>query len=703
MRQSHVCPHVLASLALVSACAGSSSPNTTGTKTQTGVTSAKGGSGGSSSSQGSGGRTSSGGATGGKGTTVTITVTSTVTTAQTGAGTSTSTDTGTSPSTGTNTGVGTKTVTSTSTVTLGAPPNYTPPTYTPGAIPTGGTPTLIDTTGKWHTAIDPATGRFTFVDPKGYARVLRGVSMTGMESGTPGDASGGGFWMYDPKDNGTAQQIIENVVTALDQTWNPGIIRVPICGSAWATPYMVHDWSNKDLMSYRDWIDVVVKKERALGRVVIIDLHLWQIAPLSSAGKGTKRLNDQTGQPYTNRVDGCIGYQKLNKKDTCASVDWDQSDAHNWTCTVANAEGITLQNAHYNREKIAKMWSQIAARYKDDSGVFLELFNEPYEQVDTGAAFGTDAIAVSKSFPAEDQYDWDMWSTVMNRWLTAVRDEGGADNVVLINGLMWGYAFHGPIANSDKYLPWVKKGYKNIAYGFHPYQHGTCCGEVGVDQDLSKDDPYHQTYCRYFKNGTPASPAPLVSYLPSSLPSDPMLCGTIGYEPTRPMGMPPCRWSATAYNPNGGSGLCVGQPDVCEPLTKDQCDAIDRSSAAGGGWSRYVLPMTKYGPVVATEFGTFDCSSPFVTEFMNYADTYGVSYTAWALWPQNNGGTLNMGSCSYPSVNEAFPNLNSPYDTDFKACRDLSACVKAMSQPMRWAGRVVFDNIRKHANERASN
>ncbi len=125
---------------------------------------------------------------------------------------------------------------------------------------------------------------------------------------------------------------------------------------------------------------------------------------------------------------------------------------------MANAEGITLQNAHYNREKIAKMWAQIAARYKDDSGVFLELFNEPYEQVDTGAAFGTDAIAVNKVFPAEDQYDWDMWTTVMNRWLTAVRDEGGADNVVLINGLMWGYAFHGPIANSDRYLPWVEQG-----------------------------------------------------------------------------------------------------------------------------------------------------------------------------------------------------------------------------------------------------
>ena len=54
--------------------------------------------------------------------------------------------------------------------------------------------------------------------------------------------------------------------------------------------------------------------------------------------------------------------------------------------------------------------------------------------------------------------------------------------------------------------------------------------------------------CRYFKNGTSESPMPLVSYLPSSQPSLPVYCGVIGYEPTRPMGMPPCKWIANAYN-----------------------------------------------------------------------------------------------------------------------------------------------------------
>ena len=740
MKHAPVWKQILLTLALLSACGGlglGSNKNPDAANTQTSVTSTGGiqGTGGKASQgtggkagQGTGGKAGSSGTSGTGGSksgTVTVTLTLTTSNTSTGIVTDTTTTTSTTTAsaieisgtetvtntatvintatlTGTATGTVITTATNTSTTTLGPAPTYVPPTYTTNPIPAGTTPVLVDNTGKWHTSADPTTGRFTFVDPLGYARVLRGVSLTGMESGTPGDASGGGYWMFDPGSSGTAPQIIDNMVNALDQTWNPGIIRVPICGSAWATPYMVHDWNGNNLMNYRDWVDLVVKKERSLGRVVIIDLHLWQIAPLSRASNGQKRINDETGLPYTNRVDGCIGYQKLNKKDTCATVDWVQTDPQNWTCTVANAEGITLQNAHYNRENIAKMWAQIATRYKDDSGVFFELYNEPYEQVDTGAAFGTDAIAVNKVFPDEDKYDWDMWTTVMNRWLTAVRDEGGADNIVLINGLMWGYAFHGPIANPTRYLPWVAKGTKNIAYGFHPYQHGTCCGEVGVETDLSKDDPYHQTYCRYFQNGTFESPAPLVSYLPSSQPGTPMICANIGYERTRPMGMPPCKWIATAFNPNGGSGLCVGQPDVCEPLTKEQCELVDRASPEAGGWARYVLPMTQYGPTIATEFGSFDCSSPFVNEFMNYSDTYGISYTAWALWPQNNGGTLNMGSCSYPAINEAFPNLNVPYDTDFKVCRTLSDCVKVMGQPMRWSGQVIFENIRKHANERAA-
>ena len=154
--------------------------------------------------------------------------------------------------------------------------------------------------------------------------------------------------------------------------------------------------------------------------------------------------------------------------------------------------------------------------------------------------------------------------------------------------------------------------------------------------------------CRYFQNGSASAPSPLFSYLPSSCPTTPWSAAPSAISPPVRWACRPCHWIAGAYNPNGGTGLCVGQPDVCEPLTQDQCNAIDRSTPAAGGWSSYVLPMTKYGPVIATEFGSFDCSSPFVTEFMSYSDSYDVSYTACGPWPQNNGGTLNMGSMLLP-------------------------------------------------------
>lgn len=558
-------------------------------------------------------------------------------------------------------------------------------------------PEVGTATGRWHTGLDPSTKRYVFIDPDGKKRVLRGVSLTGHESGTINDASGGGYWMYDPgQSGGDPKAIVANVVKALNNTWNPDVVRIPICGTAWQTPYKIHDWSNNQIMDYPDWIDLVVKAVRAAGKVAIIDMHLWQIAPLSSAGMGISRVNDETGKPYVGpdgkpRVDGCVGYQKVQKKHTCSSSDYTNSNPLNWSCTVANAEGITLQNAHYNRKELAKTWAKIAARYKDDSGVFYELYNEPYEQVDTGAAFGSDEIAVGKLFPDEDKYDWPMWHTVMETLIKAVREDAGADNIVLVNGLMWGYTFHGPIKEPEKYLKFAKT-YKNLAYAFHPYQHGTCCGDVGTDTDNSKTDPYYATYCRYFKNGTGTKPASTNLMLPTQTK-----CATVGYEPTRPMGMPPCKWVANAYNPKGGTGLCVGQPDVCEPLSQDACNKVDRGSPAAGGWSRYVLPMTQYGPIISTELGTFDCSSPFIAELMDYSDKYDVSYTAWALWPQNNGGTLSMGMCSYPGITEPFPNLNSPYEADFKICKDLSSCETAMKKPMRWAGQYIFDNIAKHA------
>jgi hypothetical protein len=82
---------------------------------------------------------------------------------------------------------------------------------------------------------------------------------------------------------------------------------------------------------------------------------------------------------------------------------------------------------------------------------------------------------------------------------------------------------------------------------------------------------------------------------------------------------------------------------------------MDWNSPKAGGWSTYVLPMNQFGPLIATEFGTFDCSSAFVKTLLKYATENQISYTAWALWPQDSGGPGGLGACGYPSVMTPVP------------------------------------------------
>jgi hypothetical protein len=117
---------------------------------------------------------------------------------------------------------------------------------------------------------------------------------------------------------------------------------------------------------------------------------------------------------------------------------------------------------------------------------------------------------------------------------------------------------------------------------------------------------------------------------------------------------------------------------------------MDITSPEAGGWSLYALPMAKYGPLFATEYGSFDCSSPFVARLLDYADQLSISYTAWALWPQNSGGPAGLGSCGYPAV------ITPAADPgDFRACLNAGACSSLM-QPMPWAGKATYDDLMSH-------
>jgi hypothetical protein len=267
-----------------------------------------------------------------------------------------------------------------------------------------------------------------------------------------------------------------NVIEVIINNWKSTVVRIPICGSAWTQNYRVRDWGQAEIATYKEWVDIAIQKIRSAGKVAIIDLHLWAIAKMSKGTEVQRGTFTRKGQNYNYEEweDGCTGINQVDGVDSCAPEDWYTADPTIWQCAIANADGVTLNNAYKNKEHILEMWADIANRYKDDSGVWFELFNEPYTRK-------------------------------------------------------------------------------------------------------------------------------------------------------------------------------------------------------------------------AAEFGSFDCSSPFVKTLLTYLNEHGISYTAWALWPQNSGGPGGLGACGYPSV------MTSATEGpgDFRQCLDLTGC-QQLIQPLPWAGQVIYDDLMSH-------
>jgi hypothetical protein len=522
-------------------------------------------------------------------------------------------------------------------------------------------------------------GRFGFYrDDDVEPRAMRGVSMTGFETGTRGTAAGAGYWLFDPvvANGETTRSLVKNLVATLvddENGWANDVVRIPICGSAWLQQYTVHDWGERTIASYIEWIDMAVCEALQQGvEAVIIDNHLWAVARQTEDHKDV------------GEEDGCTGINHIDDNgstvDSCAPHDWYGAyasertgtaynagdDIANWQCAIANADGITLANllradpttGVTGLEHFKNLWYDLAIHYKDNQNVFFELWNEPYNRrsaefgeqssMPKGPAFGTAY--------AESEYDWAGWAKVFDETIKVIREDAGADNVIIVSSMDWGYDWlgdgtsqtGGPIVRPAELMPWTTRGTAAIAYGFHPYQHGSCCGAIGASSDLSVSDPFQSAFCMYAEKRADGSRTVSHSTLPlsgSSSSGSTATCDTDGYAETVDKKAPPCVWVAAAsrqfmgeHNADGstGLGLCGGDRTSCAALNRTQCEAMRLGAhwgaPAAGGWSKHVMPMNGYGPLFATEFGSFDCSSPFVANLMTYMRQFGLSYTSWALW-----------------------------------------------------------------------
>ena len=71
---------------------------------------------------------------------------------------------------------------------------------------------------------------------------------------------------------------------------------------------------------------------------------------------------------------------------------------------------------------------------------------------------------------------------------------------------------------------------------------------------------------------------------------------------------------------------------------------------APANWDTMFGNLAATYPVIATEFGDNDCTTPYYSVFTSYAASKGISWTAWAWywggWPDANSGS----ACSYPTI-----------------------------------------------------
>jgi endoglucanase len=192
-----------------------------------------------------------------------------------------------------------------------------------------------------------------------------------------------------------------DVALALDfatmRAWHANVMRLPVAQQFWTPGTRLYE------PGYRDFVKATVEAARAAGLYVILDLH--------ASDRGIPDLDEHPeGQPMA---------------DVAHSIPF---------------------------------WRDVARMFRDDGGVIFQLYNEPHE-------ISWDIWRNGGTVPAGPRYPGGPWADAfeaagMQQLYDVVRAEG-ARNLVIINGMHWGYLLDG--------IPqYAIDGY-NIMYATHPY------------------------------------------------------------------------------------------------------------------------------------------------------------------------------------------------------------------------------------------
>ena len=204
---------------------------------------------------------------------------------------------------------------------------------------------------------------------------------------------------------------------AMLKSWGANLIRLPVSQSYWVAGTYWNRQAVAAGIDYKAKVVNAVQQARALGLTVIVDLH--------SSDRGD------------------AGYS--------ATPDiWKMADANN----------------------SIPFWRDVAATFKNDGGVIYELYNEPHPREDVWVDQQMDVqawklwrdgglVEAGKDYPCADCATLPAYTAAGMQQLYDVVRSTGARNLVLMNGVHWGYSLQG--------VPQYRVNGYNIIYGTHPY------------------------------------------------------------------------------------------------------------------------------------------------------------------------------------------------------------------------------------------
>ena len=206
------------------------------------------------------------------------------------------------------------------------------------------------------------------------------------------------------------------------RSWGANVIRIPVSQTYWVAGTYWHNEAVKNGIDYKAKVVDAVKKAREAGLAVILDLHTTDRG-IANYGAGPDSLPPDL----------------FKMPDVNHSVPF---------------------------------WRDVATTFKNDGGVIFELYNEPHPREDIWVDQQVDAAAwelwrnggvveAGKDYPCDECAVLPAYNAVGMQQLYDVVRAAGARNLVLVNGVHWGYSLQG--------IPQYKLNGYNIIYGTHPY------------------------------------------------------------------------------------------------------------------------------------------------------------------------------------------------------------------------------------------